>query len=121
MIWLGVALAGAAGAACRYLVDTVLTARTGARFPWGTLAVNLTGALLAGAVAGLVADAAAPAAFGTVVGTGFCGAYTTFSALVYETWRLVEERAYRTAAANLATLALSLPAAAAGWALATLA
>ena len=115
MIWLAVAVAGAAGAACRYVVDFAVTARTRERFPWGTLVVNVTGALLVGLVTGLVAHQGVPDATRTVLGAGFCGAYTTFSTLVYESWRLLEDRAYLAAATNLASLALSLPAVAAGW------
>lgn len=120
MIWLAVAAAGAAGAACRYTVDYLVTARSRERFPWGTLIVNVSGALLIGLVAGLVAHQGAPSAMNTVVGAGFVGAYTTFSTLVYESWRLLEDRAYLRAAVNLASLTLSLPAAAAGWTLAGL-
>jgi fluoride exporter len=120
VIWLAVAAAGAAGAVCRYLVDYAVTVRSGGLFPWGTLAVNVSGAMLIGLVAGLVANLGAPSTVKTVAGAGFCGAYTTFSTLIYETWRLIEDRAYAHAAANLASLVLSLPAAALGWAATTL-
>jgi fluoride exporter len=120
VIWVAVAAAGAAGAVCRYVVDFAVTARTGGLFPWGTLAVNVTGAALVGLIAGLVANLGAPSTVRTIAGAGFAGAYTTFSTLVYETWRLAEDRAYGQAAANLASLALSLPAVALGWAATTL-
>lgn len=117
MIWVGVALAGAAGAACRYVVDYLVTARSGSDYPWGTLVVNVSGALLLGIVAGVVAHHGAPDGAHTVIGGGFCGAYTTFSTLVHETWRLVEERAWGHAVANLASLLVGVAAAAVGWAL----
>jgi fluoride exporter len=120
VIWLAVAAAGAAGAVCRYLVDYAVTASSGGLFPWGTLAVNVTGATLIGLTAGLVTNLGAPSTLKTVAGAGFCGAYTTFSTLVHETWRLIEDRAYTHAAANLASLVLGLPAAALGWAATTL-
>jgi fluoride exporter len=115
VIWLAVAVAGAAGSLCRYLVDTYVAGRSGPGFPWGTLVVNVTGAVLIGLVAGAVANLGAPGELRTVAGAGFCGAYTTFSTLVHQTWYLIEERAYGRAAANLGSLTLSLPAAALGW------
>lgn len=45
---LGVALSGAVGAVARYLVDGVVSNRTGGSFPWGTLVVNATAAFLLG-------------------------------------------------------------------------
>ena len=116
MIWVAVAIAGAAGAVCRFLVDHAVTARRRGRFPWGTLVVNLSGAVVIGVVAGAVAHAGVHPDVRLVAGAGFCGAYTTFSTLIYETWRLIEDRAYASAVANLGSLVLSAPAAAAGWA-----
>lgn len=120
MIWAAVAVAGAAGAACRYVVDYAVTARAGGLFPWGTLVVNVTGAVLIGLIAGAVANLGTPGTTKVVAAAGFCGAFTTFSTLVHETWQLIDDRAYGRAAANLASLALSLPAVAAGWSATTL-
>lgn len=116
-LWAAVLVAGAAGAVCRYLVDTAVTARTRGVYPWGTLVVNLTGSMLLGVVAGVVAGRGVPGAVGVVAGTGFCGAYTTFSTLAYETVRLAEEGAWRLALVNLATLVPGGAATALGWAL----
>lgn len=116
-LWAAVLVAGAAGAVCRYLVDTAVTARTDGVYPWGTLVVNLTGSLLLGVVAGVVADHGVPGSVGIVAGAGFCGAYTTFSTLAYETVRLAEEGAWRLALVNLATLVPGGAATALGWAL----
>jgi fluoride exporter len=120
VIWAAVAIAGAAGAVCRYGVDVAVTSRSRGRFPFGTLLVNVTGAVLIGIFAGAVANLGAPGEVRVVMGAGFCGAYTTFSTLAYETWRLIEDGAYGRAAANLASLGASLPAAAGGWWLTTL-
>lgn len=85
------AAAGGAGAAARYLVDGAITqwlARRvqGSPFPYGTWAVNLSGSLLIGVLAG----AAAPLhPFAAVLGVGLLGGYTTFSAASYETVRLL--------------------------------
>lgn len=117
MIWLAIAAAGAAGSACRYLVDLAATAARAGRFPWGTLAVNLSGALLIGVIAGIGGTFGDPGPIRAVAAGGFCGAYTTFSTLVFQTWTLMEDRSFGLAAANLASLAAALPATAAGWAL----
>lgn len=97
MTWLLIALGGALGAAGRYLVDLAVTARLGDRLPWGTLAVNLTGSAAFGLLTGLSAS-------GTVMsllGTGFCGAFTTASALAWETVALAERGRSLRAVANL--------------------
>jgi fluoride exporter len=74
-IWFWVALAGAAGAAARFVVDGQILARTNARLPWGTALINLSGAFVLGISAGAVTSHE----FSLIVGTGFLGAYTTFS------------------------------------------
>ena len=97
MTWLLIALGGAFGAACRYLVDIAVTARLGDRLPWGTLAVNLTGSAAFGLLTGLSASGAVM----SLLGTGFCGALTTASALAWETVALAERGRPVHAAANL--------------------
>ena len=86
-----IAIGGAAGAVTRYLVDGWVLERTGAGFPFGTLAVNLSGSFLLGLLAALTIDRAVlPAEIRGPVLIGFVGAYTTFSTLMLESWRLVE-------------------------------
>jgi CrcB protein len=97
--WALVALGGAAGAACRYLVDIAVTARLGDRLPWGTLAVNLLGSAAFGLLTGLAA--AMPDGLGALLGVGFCGAFTTASALAWETLALVERGWQSRAVVNL--------------------
>lgn len=91
-----VALGAAVGAPTRYLVDRAVMRRATGVFPWGTLTVNLLGSF----VLGVVLAAAAPAAR-LALGTGFCGALTTFSTFSYETTRLVDGGARSTAAVNV--------------------
>ncbi|MEV8514155.1 fluoride efflux transporter CrcB [Dactylosporangium sp. NPDC051484] len=80
-------LAGAAvGAPLRYLTDRAIQARHDSVFPWGTMTVNVAGSLLLGLVTGLPADPAVTA----LLGTGFCGALSTYSTFSYETLRLVQ-------------------------------
>jgi fluoride exporter len=97
--WALVAVGGAVGAACRYLVDTAVTARLGDRLPWGTLAVNLLGSAAFGLLAGLAA--ATPDDLEALLGVGFCGAFTTASAVAWETLALLERSQPSRAVANL--------------------
>jgi len=82
---LGVAIAGALGAPARYLVERAVSMRTGRRFPWGTFVVNATGSFALGFITGLALYHGLSTAPKAVVGTGFVGAYTTFSTYAYET------------------------------------
>jgi len=117
MLIVGLFLAGAMGAPTRYLVDGLVLERTGTELPWGTLVINVTGSLLLGFLTGLALYHAFPTAPKTVLGTGFCGAYTTFSTFTYETIRLAEEREMG-AAARVLVASLVLPALAAAFGLA---
>lgn len=119
MTFVGVLLAGAAGAVARYLVDGAVQSRVGGVFPWGTFLINITGSFILGLIVGLALYQGLSDAPRTIVGTGFCGAYTTFSTFTYETVRLGEEGSRVTAFTNVvgSTLAGVL-AAAAGLALA---
>ena len=142
MTLLLVMLGGAAGAVVRYLVDQVLCHRstsapahsampdTGAAttpnhhapaaetpapgpFPHGTLAVNVAGSLILGLLAGL--GSGVPGPVGALLGTGFCGALTTWSTFAVQTVQLVPRRL---AVLNVAaTLVLGLGAAVLGRAL----
>jgi fluoride exporter len=116
MIWLAVALAGGLGAACRFLVDRAVGFHPDALLPWGTVVVNVTGSLAAGAVVRLVADLVVAEDVGLVVAGGFLGAYTTFSTAMVETLRLLEQRAPVRAVLNLlAPVVLATAAAMLGW------
>ncbi len=96
-IWTGIALAGAAGAVARFVVDGMVLTRTGGRLPWGTAAINLSGAFALGVIAG-----AAPGhGVALIVGTGFLGAYTTFSTWMLEVLLLGESGRARAAALNV--------------------
>ncbi|WP_327092587.1 fluoride efflux transporter CrcB [Nonomuraea sp. NBC_01738] len=91
---------GMAGAPARYLLDRsvqrLVQRRFDGSFPWGTLVVNLMGSF----ILGLLTGAQPPAALGLLLGTGFCGALTTFSTFGYETLRLLEEGSWLRAALN---------------------
>ncbi|WP_433382365.1 fluoride efflux transporter CrcB [Actinoplanes sp. CA-142083] len=87
MTLLLIALGAAIGAPLRYLTDRTVQAKHDSVFPWGTFSVNVAGSLLLGFVAGLPADPAWTA----LLGTGFCGALTTYSTFSYETLRLTQD------------------------------
>jgi CrcB protein len=111
-----VALGALAGAPLRLLADRVAVTRRGPGSVLGTLVVNVAGSALLGVLLGL--RNVSPAVL-ALVGTGFCGALTTFSTFGYDVVRLVEERALlRVAGYLLGTVLLGIAAAAAGWALA---
>jgi fluoride exporter len=97
LVWGGVALAGGLGAVLRFLVDGQVSNRVTGSAPYGTLVVNLSGAVLLGALAGL----AVPPDVALVLGAGVIGAYTTFSTWMFETHRLIEERQSRLALLNI--------------------
>lgn len=97
-----VCLGAAFGAPARYLVDRLVQSRHAGVMPWGTLAVNVIGSFLAGAVAGASAGHDVPDAVSLALATGFCGALTTYSTFSYETVRLVETGAWREAVGNVA-------------------
>lgn len=114
--------AGALGAVTRFVLDSSVKQRWGSPFPLGTVVINVTGSLLLGMLAGLVIFGGQPSAWQTVLGTGFCGGYTTFSTASFETVRLVQQGRSALALLNaVASLVLSVAACAAGlavmWAL----
>jgi CrcB protein len=87
------------GAPLRYLTDRTVQNRHDTVFPWGTFSVNMVGCLILGALTG--AGLALPSSLLALLGTGFCGALTTYSTFSYETLRLVENKAYFYAAMNV--------------------
>ncbi|ABD11690.1 chromosome condensation protein CrcB [Frankia sp. CcI156] len=107
MNWLLVIAGAAAGAPLRYLTDRAVQTRHDTVFPWGTFTVNVTASLLLGLVAGAAGAGAPPAWVASeqvvsLVGTGLCGALSTYSTFSYETLRLAEDGARLLAAANVA-------------------
>jgi CrcB protein len=98
MSFLFVALGAAVGAPLRFLVDRTVQARHDSLFPWGTFLVNVAGSLILGFLVG----AAAHGVLMALVGTGLCGALTTYSTFGFETVRLIEEGAVFYALFNVA-------------------
>lgn len=107
----GIGLLGGIGALGRFVLDGAVSSRLGRGFPFGTLAVNLSGALALGVLVGAaVSDDAL-----RLAGTGLLGAYTTFSTWALESHRLGEDGRLPLGAVNFAvSLALGVAVAWAG-------
>jgi len=97
-----VALGAAVGAPLRYLVDRAVQSRHDSVFPWGTFAVNVAGSFILGLLVRGTAVHAVPGSLAALLGTGLCGALTTYSTFGYETVRLLEERSRQFAVLNAA-------------------
>lgn len=105
-------MAGAgAGAAGRWWTDRFVQTRHDSVFPWGTFIINVLGSLLLGVLLG----SRAPSPIVLLLGTGFCGGFTTFSTFSYETVRLVEHGSATALVNVLASVGVGLAAVGAGW------
>ena len=107
-----VAAAGGIGAACRLLVDGLVSSRASDRLPWGTALINVTGSFLLGCAVALDPHGE------VVLGTGFLGGFTTFSAASLETAQMaIDGRRGAAVAYGLGVLVIAVAAASAGFAL----
>jgi CrcB protein len=113
-----VALGGACGAVARFWLSGVIARRIGELFPWGTLSVNISGAVAIGAVAaGLPGGGASDSLWRLFIITGFLGGYTTVSSFALQTFTLARVGERMMAAANvLASTILCVAGAGAGFA-----
>ncbi|WP_375483726.1 fluoride efflux transporter CrcB [uncultured Jatrophihabitans sp.] len=115
MIAVWIALAGGAGALARFVLDGAVRARLASDFPWATVLINVTGSFALGVLTGLVLFHGRPDDLRLILGTGFCGGYTTFSTASVETVRLAQRGAVVAALGNaLGTLVLAVGAGALG-------
>lgn len=96
MIPLLVVLGAAVGASLRFATDRLVQSRHGTRFPWGTFTVNTAGSFVLGVVLGATTEPWVIA----LLGTGLCGALTTYSTFGDETVRLAADGARLLAAFN---------------------
>lgn len=111
-----VALGAAVGAPARYWTDRIVRSHHDTVYPWGTLAVNLSAALVLGGLGGAATHISADVA--TLIGTGFCGSLSTYSTFSYENQQLLIEGARFFAVVNVAlSVFAGLGAAALGWSL----
>lgn len=112
LAWVGVGALGALGALGRFTVDGAVSARWPSDFPFGTLAVNLSGGFALGLLVGVGVTRDATLLFGT----GLLGAYTTFSTWMVEAQRLGEAGEWRLMWLNLAgPMVTGLAATGLGW------
>jgi CrcB protein len=115
IVALVVGLAGSVGAVARFLTDGAVQDRTARSFPLGTLTVNCTGSFILGVVTGLAWYHGLGGRAHAVVGVGFCGAFTTWSSVTWETVRLAEDGLGRQAVVSvMGGVAAALAAAALG-------
>ncbi|MCX4749231.1 fluoride efflux transporter CrcB [Kitasatospora sp. NBC_01287] len=120
MAVLMVFLGGMLGAPLRYLTDKAVQSRHDSVFPWGTFVINISGAFVLGALTGATHAHGLPSDAMLLLGTGLCGALTTFSTFTFETVHLLEDGSLAEAGVNaIGSLIAGIAAAAAGYALLT--
>lgn len=94
-IFWSVAVGGALGCLSRYYLTAVIQQRAGPSFPAGTLVINITGSLLLGFIMRYALQSGVVSAeTRTLLTSGFCGGYTTFSTFSYETAMMLEDGEY---------------------------
>jgi len=104
MAYLWVAIGGALGSMARYGISGFIAALSGGTFPYGTLTVNVTGAILIGFLATISGPDSRyfiPASGRLFMMTGVCGGYTTFSTFSLETANLMRDGQWAAALANI--------------------
>src|SRR5258708_17339180 len=108
MGWAGVIIGSGLGGLTRYGISGAVARRIGETFPWGTLAVNVSGSFVIGVFAALVMPGHALAGermAGVFVMTGLCGGYTTFSSFSLQTLNLARGGQWPPALANIVSSA----------------
>lgn len=96
-----IAAGGSLGAVARYGISNLVHATMNASFPWGTLAVNVSGSFLLGAIIEAFETSLFPVEWRSFLAIGFLGAYTTFSTYTLESVNLLRDGELKLAATNI--------------------
>jgi len=117
MIYLLIAVGGAAGSVLRYVVGRAVQGSSASGFPIGTMVVNITGCFLIGVLVRQLMNVQTSPEMRALLVVGFCGGFTTFSTFSAETIGLIEGGEYgRAATYVILSVALCLGATFAGMA-----
>lgn len=103
MTYVYIALGAIAGALCRYHAVRTIQAQFNHAFPWATWIVNLSGSFLLGILGGVLRNHPTwpTGTIQSILGVGFCGTYTTFSAFIFETIQLWRHGNWRACVVNI--------------------
>jgi len=106
LAYLWVALGGALGSVSRFWLNGLISEKFGATFPWGTLAINVTGSFVIGVIGALAIPEGRMDSQSRMFATqflmiGVCGGYTTFSSFSWQTLRLLQDREWLYAGGNV--------------------
>ena len=106
LAYLWVALGGALGSVARFWINGLVIDKTSATFPWGTLAVNVTGSFIIGIIGALAIpegrlDSSSRQFATQFLMIGVCGGYTTFSSFSLQTLNLLRDREWLYAGGNV--------------------
>jgi CrcB protein len=104
--YLWVALGGALGSVARFWLNGLISEKFGVIFPWGTLAINVTGSFVIGVIGALAIpegrmDSPSRQFATQFLMIGVCGGYTTFSSFSLQTLNLLREREWLYAGGNV--------------------
>ena len=99
---IAVGVAGFIGASARYGLEGLIAQKSAGSFPWSTFVVNISGSFVLGILFAVLVEGRVAVApwIRTALTVGLIGAFTTFSTLTLETFRLVEDGSYVLAGAN---------------------
>ena len=106
LAYLWVAIGGALGSVARFWINGLVAGKFGETFPWGTIAINVTGSFVIGVIAALTISEGRMDSQSRVFATqflmvGICGGYTTFSSFSLQTLNLLREREWLYAGGNV--------------------
>ncbi|GEN34039.1 MULTISPECIES: fluoride efflux transporter CrcB [Aneurinibacillus] len=87
-----IGLGGVIGTISRFYLGKWVTSKSNSLFPWGTFIINISGSFILGILFFLHTRGNVANWLWLMLGTGFCGGYTTFSTFSYETVQLMQKK-----------------------------